>query len=411
METFVYEGRNRLGERMQGRIQSTSAQSVAKWLIESEIFPTRIRELPKPAPQPEWLTRMTGENRVPLLDLQMLTRQLANMVRAGMPLLAAIDGIQRSTTNRVLSRALLAVHGDLDRGAELSSALARHPQIFDDFYVSMVRVGESAGKLDESFRALFTQIEFDRDLQRKVKSAMRYPTFVLTALAIGMSVLMVFVIPTFAATYKNLKAELPLFTQILIVVSTFMRQYWLLLGGAVGAAWLAFRRWTGTAKGRYTWDRTLTRMPVIGRIVIKASIARFCRNFAMATRSGVPLVPTIELTAKVAGNAFFERRILQMRRGVERGESMTRVATTTGIFSAMELQMIAVGEATGELEAMLDQIAQIHTEDVTYEVAKLAETIEPILLAMMGVLVGALLLGVFMPLWNLGQATLHPGGQ
>jgi MSHA biogenesis protein MshG len=410
MQTYLYEGRNKLGERMNGRIESANPQAVAKWLMESDIAPTKIRELPKPAEQPEWFTNLTGENKVPVLELQLLTRQMANMVRAGMPLLQAIEGIQRSTANKALAKALLAVRTDLDRGADLSTAFARHPKIFDDFYVNMIRVGEGSGRLDESFRALFKQIEFDRDLNKKVKSAVRYPTFVMSALAIGMSVLMLFVIPVFAATYKNLHAELPAITKVLIGISEFSRHYWWLVAAMIGAAVFLFRKWSATERGHYLWDRTKTGLPVIGGILKKASVARFCRNFAMASRSGVSLVPSLELVARVVGNAFYAQRILQMRRGVERGESFTRVATTTGIFSSMELQMISVGEATGEVAEMMDQIALIHSEDVTYEVSKLAETIEPLLLGIMGVMVGILLLGVFTPLWNLGQATLHPAG-
>jgi len=409
MQTYHYEGRNKFGERMHGRIESASPQAVAKWLMDSEISPTRIREERQPAPQPEWFTNLTGENKVSPVELQLLTRQMANMVRAGMPLMQAIDGIQRSTASKALAKALQAVRADLDRGSDLSAAFARHPKIFDDFYVNMIKVGESSGRLDEAFRELFKQIEFDRDLSKKVKSAVRYPTFVMTALAIGMSVLMLFVIPVFANTYKSLRAELPMITQVLIGISNFSRQYWWLVLAALAGAAFLWRRWTATPRGHYLWDRTKTRIPVIGSIVFKACVARFCRNFAMASRSGVPLVPSLELAARVVGNAFYEQRILQMRRGVERGDSFTRVATTAGIFSSMEIQMLSVGEATGEVAEMMEQIALIHSEDVTYEVGKLSETIEPILLGVMGLMVGILLLGVFTPLWNLGQATLHPG--
>ena len=376
---------------MRGQIESASPQAVARWLIESEISPTAIREMPKPAEQPEWLLRLTGEDRVPLVELQMLTRQLGNMVRAGMPLLMAIEGIQRTAANKTMANALRAVRNDLDRGSDLSTALSRHPKIFNEFYVNMVRVGENAGRLEESFQALYKQLEFDRAIVMRVKAATRYPTFVLTALAIGLTVLMVFVVPTFSATYKSLKAELPALTQVLIAVSTFMRDYWWGLLGAGMALFLCFRMWTETVRGRYLWDRTRTRLPVVGGIVTKATVARFCRNFAMATRSGVTLVPSLELAARVTDNAFYMQRVMQMRRGVERGETFTRVATAAGIFSAMELQMISVGEATGDVPEMLEQIAQIHTEDVDYQVSKLSETIEPILLGIMGILVLVLL--------------------
>ena len=411
MQIYLYEGRNKLGERMKGRIESTNPQAVARWMMDSEIAPVRIRPLPKPVESPQWLAELTGENKVPILELQLLTRQLANMVRAGMPLLSAIEGIHRTTSNKALAKALNAVRNDLDRGLELSTAFARHPHIFDEFYVNMVRVGESSGQLDECFQALYRQIEFDRDIRKKVKSAVRYPSFVLGAVALGLAVLMLFVIPVFASTYKSLKAELPPVTQALIAVSTFSREYWWLLLVSGGGVVALLRRWLASERGRYRWDRIKTRLPVVGSIVSKSSVARFCRNFAMASRNGVPLVPALELAARVVGNAFYAQRILQMRRGVERGEGFTRVATGAGIFTPMELQMISVGEATGDVEEMLEQIAQIHTEDVSYEVSKLSQTVEPILLGVMGLLVGMLLLGVFSPLWNLGQAALHPAGQ
>ena len=411
MQTFLYEGRNKMGEKMRGRIESATPQAVARWLMDSDIAPTKIWPLPAPAPQPEWFMRLSGQNKVPELELQLLTRQLANMVRAGMPLMTAIEGIQRTTANKPLAKALLAIRADLDRGSELSAALARHPLIFNDFYVNMVRVGEGSGRLDEAFRALYQQIAFDRDLNKKVKSAVRYPSFVLTALAIGLSILMLFVIPVFANTYKNLKAELPPVTQVLIGVSTFSREYWWVVLALVGCGVFLFKRWATSPRGHYLWDRSKTRLPVIGNIITKACVARFCRNFALASRSGVPLVPSLELAARVVGNAYFQQRILQMRRGVERGESFTRVATTAGIFSAQELQMIGVGEATGEIDEMLEQVAQIHSEDVDYEVSRLSETLEPILLSVMGIMVGVLLLGVFAPLWGLGEATLRPAGR
>ena len=410
MQIFLYEGRNKLGEKMQGRIESASPQAVARWLMDSEIVPTRIRPMPQPAAQPEWFTNLTGENKVSMLELQMLTRQMANMVRAGMPLMTAIEGIQRSTSSKGLAKALQTVRADLDRGTDLSTAFAKHTKIFDSFYVNMIKVGEGSGRLDEAFRELYKQVEFDRDLDKKVKSAVRYPSFVMSALAIGMAVLMLFVIPVFEKTYKSLRADLPAITQTLITISSFSRQYWWLVLAVIGGAVFLFRKWVATDRGRYLWDRTKIRMPVIGSIVSKACVARFCRNFAMANRSGVPLVPSLELAARVVANAFYEHRILQMRRGVERGDNFTRVATTAGIFSSMEVQMLSVGESTGEVPEMMEQIALIHSEDVTYEVGKLSETIEPILLGVMGVMVGVLLLGVFSPLWNLGQATLHPGG-
>ncbi|MDN3921685.1 type II secretion system F family protein [Roseateles violae] len=408
MESFRYKGRNKLGQLMQGNIESTSAQAVAQWMLATEIFPISIKSLPKPAKQPEWFTRMTGENKVADLDLLMFTRQMGNMVRAGLPLMESVDGIRKSTGSKALAKILQAVREDLDKGNNLSAALARHPQVFNDFYVNMIRVGESSGKLEQSFQGLYQQIEFDRDMRKKVKSAVRYPSFVLGALGIGMSILTVFVIPVFAKTYANLHADLPTLTVILIATSKFLREYWwLVIAAMVGAVFLV-RRVLAAPRGRYAWDRFKLRLPVVGKIFTKVTVARFCRTFGMAVSSGVPIVQAFSLAARVVENAHYEQRILQMRHGVERGDTISKVASQAGIFSPLELQMISVGEQTGEIDSMLEQIALIHQEDVDYEISKLSASIEPLLLAVMGVLVGIVLLGVFLPLWDLGQAALHP---
>jgi len=408
MDWFRYKGRNGRGELMQGRIESHSAQAVAQWLLASDIAPISITAQAKPVKQPDWLLKITGENRVPVLELLMFTRQMGNMVRAGLPMMDAIDGIRKSTGSRAMARILQAVREELDRGSNLSDALAKHPQVFDDLYVSMVRVGETSGDLEQAFQGLYKQIEFDRDMRKRVKAAVRYPSFVLTALAIGVSVLMVFVIPVFARTYSQLKADLPPLTVLLITTSNFVRHYWWLVLSAMSLVGFGVRRYVGTPNGRHAWDKFKLRIPVVGKVFAKVTAARFCRTFALAVRAGVPLVQSFQLTAKVVGNAFYEQRINQMRLGVERGDSLSRVATAAGIFAPLELQMISVGEKTGEIDVMLEQIALIYQEDVEYEVARLAESIEPALLVTMGVLVTIVLLGVFTPLWDLGQATLHP---
>ncbi|WP_077037388.1 type II secretion system F family protein [Pelomonas sp. KK5] len=408
MDVFRYKGRNGRGELMQGSIESHSAQAVAQWLLASEISPISISAQAKPAKQPDWLLKITGENRVPVLELLMFTRQMGNMVRAGLPMMEAIDGIRKSTGSRAMARILQAVREELDRGSNLSDALARHPQVFDELYVSMVRVGETSGELEQAFKGLYKQIEFDRDMKKRVKAAVRYPSFVLSALGVGVTVLMVFVIPVFARTYSQLKADLPPLTLVLIAVSNFMRNYWWVLLAAAGMVALGAQRFVATPNGRHAWDKFKLRLPIVGKVFVKVTAARFCRTFALAVRAGVPLVQAFQLTSKVVGNAFYEQRINQMRAGVERGDSLSRVATAAGIFAPLELQMISVGEKTGEIDVMLEQIALIYQEDVEYEVSRLAETIEPALLVTMGVLVTIVLLGVFTPLWDLGQATLHP---
>lgn len=408
METYHYKGRNAHGELQQGSIESSSQESVAQWLIDNGIAPIAITSTVVQSTDPAWFTRLFKQDQVAPVDLLLFTRQMGNLVRAGMPMMESIGGIQKSTGNKALAKILQAVRADLDKGSQLGAALAHHNKVFDDYYVSMVRVGEESGRLEEAFQSLFLQIEFDRNMRKKIQGALRYPSFVMVAIAIAMVVLMVFVIPVFAKTYESMHVQLPVLTRFLIASSGFASSYWWLIAIVLGVLYYVFGYYTALPRGRYAWDKFKLTLPVIGRILVKATVARFCRSFAIAGRSGVPIVQAFLLVSRVVDNAYYEDRILQMRRGVERGETLSRVARTAGIFTAIELQMIEVGESTGDVNGMVEQIALMYQEDVEYEVSKLSETIEPLLLALMGALVGVLLLGIFMPLWDLGQATLHP---
>jgi len=410
MDIYQYQGRNKRGELLQGTLESSSPQAVAQWLRDTEIFPLSISVKTPPSTQPKWFTDLLGESAVSLVDLLLFTRQMSTMVRAGLPMMQAIEGIQKSTASKGLAKVLQAVRSDLDKGMTLSTTFSNHPKVFDEYYVNMVRVGEDSGRLEESFRNLHQQIDFDRQMQQKIKGALRYPTFVMIAIGIALAILTVFVIPVFAKTFKSLGAELPLLTRVLIGTSNFVVNYWWLIVLMMGLLYVLINMFLKSPEGRYRWDKAKLRLPIFGKIIVKSTIARFCRSFATASKSGVPIVQAFQLVSRVVENVFYEERILQMRQGVERGESLSRVMHTSGIFSPLELQMIAVGEETGEVDSMVEQIALIYQEDVEYEVGKLQQAIEPILLAVMGVLVGILLLGIFLPLWSLGQATMHGGG-
>ena len=404
MEFYDYVGRNRRGEVMRGAVESPSTQAVAAWLMKSDIFPVTIALQTPGFEQPPWLIRLRGGDKVSPVDLLLFTRQMANMVRAGLQMMDAIEGIQNTTASKPLAKILRAVRDDLDRGTLLSGAFARHPQVFDEYYVSMIRVGEGTGRLEEAFQSLYKQVEFDRQMRQKIKSATRYPMFVMIALAIAMAVLTIFVIPSFAKTYANLKVELPLLTRGLLATSAFAVSYWWAVLMGIGVIYFGITLLLKAPEGRYAWDKYKMRIPIIGRIVTKATVARFSRSFATALKANVPIVQAFTLVAKVVDNAFFEDRIMQMRQSVQRGEVLSRVMRTSGIFSALELQLITVAERTGEVDQAVEQIAMLYSEEVEYEVAKLSETVEPLLLAMMGLLVGVLMLGIFLPMWDLGQA-------
>jgi MSHA biogenesis protein MshG len=404
MNIYEYLGRNRRGETMRGTVESASPQAVATWLMESEIFPISIKTQGTGFQPPKWFTKFLGQDKVRPLDLLLFTRQMANMVRAGMQMMDAIEGIQKTTASKPLAKVLQAVREDLDRGIVLSGSLARHRSVFDDYYVNMVRVGEGTGKLEEAFRALYNQLEFDRQMKQKIKAALRYPTFVMTALAIAMTVMTIFVIPTFAKTYAGLKVELPLLTRFLLGISKFSVEYWWAVLMGMGLFYFLMRLVLRSPEGRYAWDRLKLRVPVVGDIMYKATVARFSRSFSTAMKANVPIVMAFQLVSRVVENAFFEARILQMRVGVERGEVLSRVMRTSGIFSPIELQLITVAERTGDVDQAVEQIALMYSDDVEYQVARLSQTVEPILLATLGVLVGMFVLGVFLPMWELGQA-------
>jgi len=317
--------------------------------------------------------------------------------------LQALAGIQKSSSNQQLVALLGAIREDLDKGQELSTAMARHPSFFNDYYVSMIRVGEGAGQLEEVLARLFAQLAFERDMKQKIKGALRYPTFVVIAISLAVAILAIFVIPVFAKVYEGMKVELPPLTRLLLAISEFAVHYWWTVAAALVALVFALRAYLKQPEARYRWDRAKLRLPLIGSILAKAGIARFCLSFSIACKSGVPIDQAFTLVARVVDNAFYARRILQMRDGITRGETLLRIAQVAGIFKAMELQMIAVGEATGEMDKMMEQVAQMYQEEVQYAVGRLGDAIEPILLAVMGALVLLLMLGIFLPLWDLGQ--------
>lgn len=403
MDNFTYEGRNQRGELIKGKIESPNQQAVAQWMLGTGITPVMIRPIPQAKPQPQWLTKIQGQGSLSPTELLLFTRQMGTMVKAGLPLLQALAGMQKSSTNIRLVALLGAIREDLDKGLELSTAMARHPKFFDDYYVSMIRVGEGAGQLEEIFVRLFAQLEFERDMKQKIKGALRYPTFVVIAISVAIGILAIFVIPVFAKVYASMKVQLPPLTRLLLAVSDFAVHYWWLVIVVIMTAIYGFRLYLKQPEGRYRWDKFKLKLPLIGSILSKAGIARFCLSFSIACRSGVPIDQAFTLVAKVVDNAFYEKRIHQMRDGITRGETMLRIAQSAGIFKAMELQMIAVGEATGELEKMMGQVAEMYQEEVQYEVGRLGSAIEPILLAVMGGLVLVLMLGIFLPLWDLGQ--------
>lgn len=403
MQSWAYTGRSG-GDLVRGVQEGASAAAVADILLGRGITPLDIA--PAPARRgpglTEWLSRLTQE-KIRHVDIMLLSRQLHTLLKAGVPIMRALAGIQESSQNRTLIGVLRDVRESLDSGRELSASLARHPKVFTPFYLSMVRVGEMTGMMEEIFLRLFHHLDFEKFMRDQVKSAVRYPVFVVAVMALAMLVINLFVIPAFAKVYKSFNAELPLMTRILIDFSEFTVAAWPALLAAAVAAVLGFRAWIGTSGGRLAWDRFKLRIPIAGKIVRKATLARFARSLSLALKSGVPVVQALTVTADTVDNEFIGTRIQRMREGVERGESVLRTAMASGVFTPVVLQMVAVGEESGALDDLLLEIAEMYQREVEYELKTLSAQIEPILVVMLGILVLILALGVFLPVWDLGK--------
>lgn len=408
MASFAYRGRNGDGDIVQGVMEGATAGAVADLIVGSGVTPIEI----KPAATAARVEAgaATGfqllRQKVEHIDVLLFSRQIHTLLRAGVPIMRALAGLQESSANPAMKDVLQDVRESLDSGRELSLSLARHPKVFSPFYLSMVRVGEMTGRLEEVFIRLFDHLAFERFMKDQVKSALRYPSFVVAAMAIAIVIVNIFVIPAFAKVFKGFGAELPLMTRILIGFSDFMLNWWhvLLLGAIVGI--FGFKAWLKTTNGRYTWDRLKLRIPIAGKIIRKATLARFAASFALASRSGVPIIQALTNVAETVDNAYIADKVERMRDGVERGESILRTSITAGVFTPVVLQMIAVGEESGALDDMMKEVADMYQSEVEYELKTLAQQIEPILILALGIMVLILALGIFLPLWDLGKVTM-----
>ena len=410
MPFFAYKGRNSRGELMQGVLEGTDAGAVADQLIGTGVTPVEIAVTSRAVSAAggelgAW--QKFSEKKVTSIDVQLFSRQMYTLIKSGVPMMRGLAGLQESSISPAFGRVIKDLRESLDAGRELSAAMRRHPACFSSFYLSMIRVGEMTGRLEEVFLRLYDHLEFDRDMRGRVKTALRYPMFVVLAMVIAMGIINVFVIPQFVTVFAKFGAELPLMTRILIGASNWTTSYWPLLLGLVLAGYFGFRAWTGTDAGLYTWDRYKLRFPIAGKIILKGTMARFARSFALSMKSGVPIVQALTVVSQTVDNAYLCARIEQMRDGVERGETILRTSTAAGVFTPIVLQMIAVGEETGSLEELMDEIAQMYEREVDYELKTLSAQIEPILISFLGAMVLVLALGIFLPLWDMGNAAMH----
>ena len=406
MPFFTYKGRDGRGQLVQGVLEGADSGTVAGQLFSNGVTPLEISPSAEPKPAEPGLLERLQRSGITHTEVLLFSRQMNTLLKAGVPIMGALKGLEASTENKNFSQVIREIREGLDSGRELSTSLARHPRVFNPFYVAMVRVGELTGTLEEVFLRLFHHMDFEKFMRDQVRAATRYPTFVVVAMAIAFIIINIFVIPAFAKVYAGFKAELPAITKLLIAFSDFMVTYWPALLALLVAMVIGFRLYIRTAAGRLAWDKLKMRIPVAGGIVLKATLARFARSFALAIRSGVPAVQALTMVAQTVDNGHVARKIEAMREGVERGESVLRAAMASGVFTPLVLQMVAVGEETGALDDLMTEIADMYQREVEYDLKNLAAQIEPILVVALGAMVLVLALGVFLPIWDLGNAAL-----
>ncbi len=406
MPQFAWYGRDDKQNARNGVIDAGTRLQAAEALAGQGILPIVIETHVPPSDARESLTRLLNRDKVGDVELLLFTRQMHTLLRAGVPILRALQGLRESSTHPGLAKLLGRLRQGLDAGLELSRAMGREPEVFNDFFIAMIRVGETTGQLDNIFDSLHHHLEFERYMREQITSALRYPKFVVGAMVVAVAIINVFVIPAFAQVFENLQTELPLMTRILLGTSHFVVEWWWAMVIVAAIAALAARAVISTPAGRLGWDRWKLHIPVAGKILNKGALSRACRSLAMVLRSGVPVLDGLTLAATVTENAHMERAILGMRHGVERGDSVLTACRKANIFTPIVLQMVMVGEESGTLDEMLEEIGLMYQREVEYELKTMSQQIEPFLIFALGAMVLVLALGVFMPMWDLGKAAL-----
>lgn len=401
MPVFSYTARDSQGQSISGSIEAGSEMAAADMLLKRSQIPIRIelQEEKQASAAVIWPWQ-----RVSMTELIIFSRQMFSLMKAGIPIVRAIIGLAESTSSSALKTVLLDLADQLEKGRTLSVAMAQHPKTFSRLVVSLVHVGENTGRLDESFAQLSAYFEQEMETKKQIKQATRYPTFVLFAIAVAMVLMNMLVIPQFATMFAKFNTELPWATKVLLASSSLFINYWQwMLALLVGGLW-ALKLYLSTDKGSYQWSYWKLKMPLMGSIIIRATLGRFSRSFAMMLRAGVPLTSALTLVADAVDNDYMAEKIRDMRKNIERGESLLRVSVQSELFTPLVLQMLAVGEETGQVDDMLTEVASFYEREVAYDLKALTAKIEPILICVVSAMVLVLALGIFTPMWDMLNA-------
>jgi type IV pilus assembly protein PilC len=399
MATFAFSGRTRGGEAITGERMGDSMDAVAAALRREQIQVTRIT--PVAARVAAATTGKLRARGVPSKNLAVFTRQFSVMIDAGLPLVQCLDILGNQEDHKYFRQVILQTRTDVEGGQSLADAMKRHPKVFDALYTNMIAAGEAGGILDTILKRLAVYIEKAVKLKSQVQSAMIYPVAVIVIAAVVVGVILWKVIPTFASLFAGLGAELPLPTRIVISLSNNLIRFMPFIAVAFVAGAYALRQYYATEKGRRVVDGLLLKVPILGPILRKIAVARFCRTLSTLMASGVPILDGLDITARTAGNAIIEDAIQATRKSIERGETIAAPLKETGVFPGMVVQMIGVGEATGALDTMLAKIADFYEEEVDTAVAGMLTLLEPVMIAFLGGIVGGIVIAMYMPIFGL----------
>ncbi|ELM6650063.1 type II secretion system F family protein [Vibrio vulnificus] len=400
MATFHYQGRTLDGNKANGQIDAVTSEAAAEQLMNRGIIPVSITQ-GKTGSGLDFDLNALFAPAVPLEILVLFCRQLYSLTKAGVPLLRSMRGLVQNCENKQLKAALEEVVAELTNGRSLAASMQLHSKVFSPLFVSMIHVGENTGRLDQALLQLANYYEQELETRKRIKTAMRYPTFVISFIVVAMFILNVKVIPQFASMFSRFGVDLPLPTRILIGMSEFFVNYWMLLAGFIVGLIFGFKAWVATADGRERWDKWRLKLPVVGGVVNRAQLSRFSRTFALMLKAGVPLNQSLALSAEAMGNRYLELKILKMKADIEAGSQVSVTAINSGIFTPLVIQMISVGEETGRIDELLMEVADFYDREVDYDLKTLTARIEPILLVIVAGMVLVLALGIFLPMWGM----------
>jgi type IV pilus assembly protein PilC len=395
MPSFEWKGRDRSGRAQSGVLVADSKESVLAVLRRQQMVPITVKEKGKEIALPRFRRGIDDKT------LAVFTRQFSVMIDAGLPLVQCLQILGEQQEHKAFQRILIQVREDVESGSSLAAALGKHPTAFNDLYVNMVAAGEAGGILDTILQRLAVYIEKAARLKAQVKSALIYPAAVIAIAIIVVSIILKYVIPVFASLFVSLGAELPLPTRITIALSHFIQRFWWLAIIVVAALAYAVRRYYATPQGRLVIDRLLLRAPILGTVLRKIAVARFCRTLGTLLSAGVPLLESLDITAHTSGNAVIEQATLEVRKQVEEGKTVSEPLGATNQFPPMVVHMIAVGETTGAMDTMLAKIAEFYEDEVDIAVAGLMKLIEPIMIFFLGIVIGGIVISMYLPMFDL----------